>query len=51
MKFLSVDATAMYRELNLDVRSPDQHFLDQDPVTEQQSHGVHLWGGKHHLGA
>ena len=39
MKFLSVEATATNRELNLDVRSPDQHFLDQDSVTEQQSQG------------
>ena len=37
MKFLSVEATATYRELNLDVRSPDQHFLGQD--SEQQSQG------------
>lgn len=39
MKFLSVEATATYRELNLYVRSPDQHFLDQDSVTEQQGQG------------
>lgn len=37
MKFLSVEATATYRELNLDVRSPDQHLLDQDSGTQQQS--------------